>query len=290
MTKSTIAGLTGLAIVLGSCGTSLGQEQPAAQPPAEKQDKPVPFETIKFRSKHKEKKQYVIRDEKEWEAVCRNAHPRWLRDGLARKYPLPPVDFEKEMVLAAFQGTCSNTGYSVQIEAVRDAGDKLIAVVKQRTRGPWQAAGAMVTYPSHVIRVPKSDKPICFQVMTIKHPERSRRESSGSPIDPDIYKELKYSPDGKAKVLILLKDDGIPEDLTWEKRKDMGKKINRDVLQVLSPDDFEALYNSRWFLDLRGRISARGLEKLSKHAYFQAACFLGPFSLPEEFVIEQQCE
>lgn len=295
MTKSTIAGLTGLAIVLGFCGTSLGQKQSAAQAPAESENKPVPFETIKFGSfgfgRHRENTQYEIRSEKDWELMWRYAHGLWPEEQVPRRHPLPPIDFKKEMILAAFQGTCPSTGYSVRIEQVRDAGDKLIAVVKQRTPAPDQIVGHLITYPSHLIRLPKSDKPVCFQVMTIKHPIRVARKPSDGPIHPDIYREFKSSPDGKASMWIILKQPEMLHGATMEDREKTIKNLHDSVFSKLKPDEFE--YGEPLggkYPSLSARLNASGLEKLSKDPNFESAMFEGRSSLPEEFEIEQDCE
>ncbi len=290
MAKSTIAGLTGLAIIFGLCSTSLGQEDPATQQSIENQDKPLLIETIPVKwsdfGGQCTEAQYVIHTREVWEELWPTLQAHHAHD-LSK---LPEIDFDTEMVIAAFMGSCNTGGYSIRVDQVLENTERLKVIVRKRTPPPWGLVTQAFTCPIHLVKLPRSDKPVCFEIGRQIHSPRSMHHLSDGPIDPNIYKELGYSPNGRAHVWILLKRDGIPEDITREKRKDMVENIIDSVLQALSADDFEVGYNFRRSLDFSGRITASGLDKVSKHPHFKSASLVGPFSLPEEFVIEQKCE
>jgi hypothetical protein len=109
-------------------------------------------------------------------------------------------------------------------------------------------------------------------------------------IDPDIYKEFKYSADGRARILIALKQPDIPKNTPWEERKELVRRVNEAVLARMGPGEFEVTHNYTSFVGLAGRITAKGLKRLKDDPNLIVVGFSGPFSLPEEWVVEQDCE
>ncbi len=273
---------------------AIGQTKPESSTFPETTEKSLPFETITFEwvqfGQHRDKAQYVIRNQTEWDALWRKAHAPRSKNQEIPPPPSPPVDFDREMVLAVFQGVRSSGGYSIQISEVIQTKEKLITVVKQRTLCPGSVTTQAFTHPSHLVRVPKSAKPVCFRIMTITHPKRSGHLLKDGPIDPDIYKEFKYRSNGKAHVHIVLKQPEMAEDASSEEDWEAVRQLNEDVLTCMGAGEFEAISKYTTFAGLAGRITRTGLERLKTHPNLIAVGFVGSFSLPEEWVIQQDCE
>ena len=287
MAKPTIAGLAGLAIVLGSCGTSLRHKQPATQALIESEGRPVPFDAIKVKWTSFEETcrqgQYLVRRPADWDAIWEDpvGHPS------KSKPPVPEVDFEKEMIIAAFYGMHPSGGFTIAITEIVETDEKIRVVVKKRS--PLGGASASFTCPLHVVKTPKSDKPVCFRVLKIKHPARSKHRSADGPVDPDVYKELKYNPEGKALVRISIKAPKFHEGMPSEAKDKHIKGVQNGLLQRMGPKNFEIFYKYD-IGGLFGKITREGLERLQKDPNLRAVSFDGPFSLPEQWVMEQDCE
>ena len=80
----------------------------------------------------------------------------------------PPVDFKSDMILAVFQGWCPTGGYRVEITQVGETDEHLTVAVKYREpRGLQGLVTHAVTYPAHLVSVPRSDKPVGFRIVEI---------------------------------------------------------------------------------------------------------------------------
>lgn len=120
----------------------------------------VSFETISkgFNSGHIEKKHYVIENEAEWKNL-------WGKtNSISIPQPeLPEVDFNKEMVIAVFQGEKSTGGYSIEIvNIVEDS--KITVFYKEFSPEPGDFVTQALTQPYHIVKIKKTDKEIVFQV------------------------------------------------------------------------------------------------------------------------------
>ena len=80
----------------------------------------------------------------------------------------PDVDFETDMVVAAFLGERATGGFSVQIEDVRENNDFIIVDVEIETPGDDCVLTQSVTQPHHVIVLEDSDKPVQFSETTVE--------------------------------------------------------------------------------------------------------------------------
>jgi hypothetical protein len=78
--------------------------------------------------------------------------------------PPPPINFEKEMVVAVFAGQKPTGGYSVKVEkVVYAAGRKTVWVVySEKAPGPDAMTTQVLTYPSHVVAVTKVEGEVKF--------------------------------------------------------------------------------------------------------------------------------
>ncbi len=82
----------------------------------------------------------------------------WVADGGAPSN-LPPVDFEKEMVLAVFAGKKPTRGHAIKIERVAvkgpDANPTVCVLYRQTVPAPDVTVTQAITYPSHAVVVKK---------------------------------------------------------------------------------------------------------------------------------------
>ncbi len=67
------------------------------------------------------------------------------------------VDFSREMVIAAVDQTESSGGYRFEITGIEEVEGRLLVRVSKATPGPDCIVTAVVTQPSHIVRMAKSD-------------------------------------------------------------------------------------------------------------------------------------
>ena len=100
----------------------------------------------------KEAKQEVIRDAAAWERF-RKQHS--ISEQSAER--IPPVDFSKEMIVAATMGTKRTGGYTIEIVRVEPTEKSLKIFVKRTSPPPGALTIQALTAPFHFVAVPKSD-------------------------------------------------------------------------------------------------------------------------------------
>ena len=86
-------------------------------------------------------------------------------------------------------------------------------------------------------------------------PGESRQEAAGGRVEPEVHGELHASADGRAYVLITLRD-APPGEI---------EAVQEAVLASLETDAFEPVYRYRTFPALTGRVTAGGLAALALH-------------------------
>jgi hypothetical protein len=105
----------------------------------------------------------VARDAGEWARI-------WSEHQAGRQpaEPLPPVNFQEEMVIAVTMGVQPTGGYAIEVSGVELRVDALRVTV-ERTVPP---AGAMLiqalTAPYHFAAVPRTDLPVRFAETTTR--------------------------------------------------------------------------------------------------------------------------
>jgi hypothetical protein len=77
-----------------------------------------------------------------------------------RRLQLPRIDFARHEVYLVATGPRSSTGYDLRIVRVRDEGDRIVVVVRERTPSLGERVEARVTYPFRLIALPRNDKPV----------------------------------------------------------------------------------------------------------------------------------
>ena len=100
----------------------------------------------------KEAKQEVIRDAAAWERF-RKQHS--ISEQSAER--IPPVDFSKEMIVAATMGTKRTGGYTIEIVRVEPTEKSLKIFVKRTSPPPGALTIQALTAPFHFVAAPKSD-------------------------------------------------------------------------------------------------------------------------------------
>ena len=90
--------------------------------------------------------QHVIRAQTDFATV-------WVSH--ARRRVVPRVDFEKEMVVAIFQGSQPSAGYKVEIVSVQEEGGAPVVRYRETKPGAGEMAAQIMTMPYHIVAVPR---------------------------------------------------------------------------------------------------------------------------------------
>lgn len=126
------------------------------------EDRSVSNETVEQGSLSgiEDERHVVVRDEATWEALWAN-HTR----GEENATP-PAVDFEESTVVALFKGQSPNTCHAVHVIDLVEDGEDLIVNATYVTEGDEMACGMQVTYPFHIVTVPRVDGDVTFDITT----------------------------------------------------------------------------------------------------------------------------
>ena len=71
--------------------------------------------------------------------------------------PLPPVDFDQDMIVAIVDRFQPNGGYALEITDVLQIDDGLTVFATRKEPGPDCITPAVITHPVHIIRLASSD-------------------------------------------------------------------------------------------------------------------------------------
>jgi len=100
----------------------------------------------------------LVRDAEAWASLWAEIHRN-----LSPTPPLPAVDFEREMVVAAALGTRPSGGYGITIDSARHRGDVLEIHVRQWRPGGDCAVTAALTAPVDLVRLPAVSAKAAFR-------------------------------------------------------------------------------------------------------------------------------
>lgn len=78
--------------------------------------------------------------------------------------PAPEVDFARQSVLVALMGAHTTAGHTITITDVRATGELINAYVTETHPTPDVVTAQVLTYPYHMIVVPKLSQPVSFIV------------------------------------------------------------------------------------------------------------------------------
>jgi|GEM_PF-1748996 len=76
----------------------------------------------------------------------------------------PNVDFTQNSVLVALMGRQPTAGYNITISDVRATGTDIIAYIDEARPRAGEQVAQVITYPYHMVVVPKLTQPVAFQV------------------------------------------------------------------------------------------------------------------------------
>lgn len=108
-------------------------------------------------SGHLEANRAVIRDVAEWGRYWGK-----IVDGVFPIPPMPTVDFERQVVLAAAMGQRPSGGFTIAIDAVFLKSGTVYVVVKSVAPGPNCGVAAVMTAPVVAAAIDRVDSPVRF--------------------------------------------------------------------------------------------------------------------------------
>lgn len=119
-------------------------------------EKKLEFETIekKSYSGNLEQKNYVIKNSKDWNDL-------WSKMDNTRDVP---IVFNRDMIIAVFQGKKSTGGYSIEINRITEKENEIEVSVLETSSGSGCMVTKMLTSPYHIIKLAKQTKEIKFNV------------------------------------------------------------------------------------------------------------------------------
>lgn len=114
------------------------------------------FETV-LKGPHNanaEKKNYIIKTQAEWMQLLQK-----IGDEL-----IAPIDFNKDMVIAVFQGQQPTGGYATEIMKILETELNLEVRIKEISPGPNCIVTQALTNPYHIVKLQKSAKEVLINV------------------------------------------------------------------------------------------------------------------------------
>ena len=115
----------------------------------------VSFETIEKNDNEglfREKKNYVITENKEWEDLWNKA--------VASEITVPKIDFEQSMVIAVFQGLKNTAGYRIEIYKVIEKDNSIEVYIQEASPASDNIVTQVITSPYHIVKIKKTDKEV----------------------------------------------------------------------------------------------------------------------------------
>ncbi len=118
------------------------------------------FETISKQaySGHEMKADYVIRDAEDWQDLWSITNSQIIPEP-----GMPNVDFNNEMIIAAFQGEHSTGGYSIEILKIIEKENSVEVFIRETTPEPGAILTQAFTQPYHIIKTKRVNKEVEFK-------------------------------------------------------------------------------------------------------------------------------
>ncbi|NER15904.1 protease complex subunit PrcB family protein [Spongiivirga citrea] len=76
-------------------------------------------------------------------------------------FPIPEVDFDKEMIIGLYMGEKNSGGYSISIDSVEETKNELIINVKESE--PGLVATTVICQPFCIVKMPTTKKEVVFK-------------------------------------------------------------------------------------------------------------------------------
>ncbi|MDP2696210.1 MAG: protease complex subunit PrcB family protein [bacterium] len=112
----------------------------------------IEFETVVLAAgngSYNDKKNYVITNDDDWENLGQTAE----------------IDFNSDIVIAAFQGEKASSGYAIEIKEILVTTENTVEVwVLEIIPGPTCITASVITSPYHIVKIPKTNKEIVFDM------------------------------------------------------------------------------------------------------------------------------
>jgi hypothetical protein len=153
--------IVGVAIVC-VCRAAFAASQPA-QPPTPRETIPL----TRFAAQATAFVEYsgvgdslrtVVRDSVEWRRMWAQINAPFIP-----RPSLPPVDFQREMVVVAAMGRQPGGGYDIIIERATEDSSGIEVLIRRTIPGERCPTSAAVTQPVDLARIPASNKPVRFR-------------------------------------------------------------------------------------------------------------------------------
>jgi hypothetical protein len=118
---------------------------------------------------------WVVRSQEDWKGLRRSVGPN-----LDTNRNLDGVDFKKYTVLIVALGTRPSNGYSVMIRNARDDGTAIHVSVLEVRPGTQCPVMTELTYPGAAVLIPRTNKPVLFEIRSADLDCRSLRNAVGT--------------------------------------------------------------------------------------------------------------
>lgn len=143
--------LCAIAVLMLALLSACTQSQPMPHTADEGQPMMILTEWHGTNSEQEQADFQVIRSEREWERAWEKVND---------ESDPPMVDFQQQMVLAAWMGQQRTGGYAIRIREIRETDNGYEAVIVRREPGPDQIVTQALTSPYHLVVVPRTSRSI----------------------------------------------------------------------------------------------------------------------------------
>lgn len=129
-------------------------------------NRPIPFETVEWSEMTdiEEPQNVIVRDFEGWLELL------GIPPELAPVVRVAvPVDFNERSLLAVFAGEKPTSGFGIEITGVTERGDHIHVDVVESL--PGVISNPVLTYPQHLVSIPKTDLPVRWTKEIIAYPE-----------------------------------------------------------------------------------------------------------------------
>lgn len=121
-------------------------------------DKSVSFSTVLQGSNSGiiEKNNFAIHTESEWNDFWKTF------TGPSLNMQKPEINFSFEMTIAVFSGEKRTGGYSILVDKIIQRNGKIFVYIKEIQPPAGSVVTMALTQPFHIVKMPKSERPIDF--------------------------------------------------------------------------------------------------------------------------------
>ena len=107
----------------------------------------------------------VVRDSVRWRLLWER-----LNQPFYPRPALPPIDFQREMVVVAALGAKPSGGYDLIIESAEQDSIGIEVALRRENPAPGCPVAAVNTQPADLARIPASEQPVRFRERTVVVP------------------------------------------------------------------------------------------------------------------------